>query len=307
METVRWEELISEDNWDTETRSDIEMEQNKEKLSKDAVRRSNADHTKESRVIPHPDVGWAVPRTEASLTVKLAKKKRKSKRSKKSLDGLYEVLAPGSSVIKTDAFTKVIKEPGKREVTNGNLDLAKFGTKAVRQTDLQIYANSRPKIPSGKITEDLINQHAREARKKLEGNTKMKHKKIADDVSAVSSIHSNVTRALRIRMPVKPKKTVVPVPPQPPTESVTDFAPPMELPLTSIVIAEPPTRPKRKAATKATESFQPTQKRKRSSPSITESDESLASTQTCPLATSSSSAPSRQKRRQSEMQLEIKF
>ena len=161
-----------------------------------------------------------------------------------------------------------------------------------------MYVNRRPKIPSGKITEDLINQHARDARKKLEGSRMMNHKKIADDVSAVSSIHSNVTRALRVRMRVKPKKTLVPAPPQPPTKSVTNFAPPMELSLTSIVIAGPQTRPKRKAATKATESFQTTQKTKRSSPSITDSEESVASTQTCPPTTSSSLAPSRQKRRQ---------
>ena len=231
--------------------------------------------------------------------------KPKSKRSKKSLDILYEVLAPGSSVIKTDAYTSLIKESGKREITIRNSDLAKFETKAERQTDLKIYANRRPKIPSGKITEDLINQRAREVRKKLEGNQKMKHKKIADDVSAASSIHSNVTSSLRVRMPVKPKKTLVPAPPQPTTESVTDFAPPMELPLTSIVIAEPPTRPKRKSATNATESFQPTQKRKRFSPSITESDEFLASTQTSPPTTSSSSTPSHQKRRQLIKQTQI--
>ena len=76
-----------------------------------------------------------------------------------------------------------------------------------------------------------------------------------------------------------------------------DFAPPMELPLTSILIAEPPSRPKMKAATKASAAIQPL-KRKRSSPSITESDESLASVQTCPPTTSSSTAPSRNKRRQ---------
>ena len=99
-------------------------------------------------------------------------------------------------------------------------------------------------------------------------------------------------------MAVKPKRTVVPTPPQPPTENISEFAPPMERPLTSIVIAEPPTRPKRKAATKSSEAHQPIQKRKRSSPSITDSEESLASTQTCPPTTSSSSAPSRQKRRQ---------
>ena len=157
METVHWEELISEENWNVEARSDIELELNRDKLSKDAVRWSNANPDRESRVIPHPDVGMAVPRTETFLKVKLAKKKPRSKRPKKSRDGLYEVLAPGSSVIKTDAFTSVIKEPEKRHVTMRNSDLAKSGTKAECLTDLQFYANRSPKVPPGKITEDLIN------------------------------------------------------------------------------------------------------------------------------------------------------
>ena len=123
METVRWEELISEKNWNVEARGDIELELNRDRLSKDAFRRSIADPDRESRVIPNPDVGMAVPRTETSLKVKLAKKKPKSKRSKKNFDGLYEVLAPESSVIKTDTFTSVIKETGKREVTIRNFDL----------------------------------------------------------------------------------------------------------------------------------------------------------------------------------------
>ena len=255
LETVRWEELISEENWDVDARSDTELDNNRDKLSKDATQRKNADPEKESRLITHPDVGLPVPRTETSWSVKLAKKKPRTKRSKKSLDGLYEVLAPGFSVVKTDSNNSFIKEPGKREVTNRNSDLAKFGTKAERQTDLQVYANRRPKVPSGKITEELINQHAKVARKKLEGNKRMKHRKIADDTSAVSLIHSNVTRALRVRMPTKPKRSVEPVPPQPPIEILCDFAPPMELPVTSIVNAEPPSRPKRKAATKASASI----------------------------------------------------
>ena len=251
------------------------------------------------------DVGLPVPRTETSLSVKLSKKKPITKRSKESLDGLYEVLAPGSSVVKTDSYTSIIKEPGKREVTIRNSDLAKFGTKAQRQTDLQILANRRPKVPSGKITEELINQHAKEARKKLEGNKKMKHRKIADDASAASSIHSNPTRALRVGMATKHKRSVVPAPPQPPSEILCDFAPPMELPVISMVIAESPSRPKRKAVTKSSAAIQPL-KRKRFSPSITESDESLASVQTCPPTTSSSTAPSRNKRRQIIKQTQIK-
>ena len=166
LETVRRDELISEENWDVEARSDTELEHSRDKLSKDAARRSNADPEKDSRIISHPEVGLLVPRTKTSLSVKLAKKKPKTKRSKKSLDGLYEALAPGSSVVKTDTYTSVIKEPGKRDVTIRNSDLAKLETKAERQIELQMYFNRRPKIPSGKTTEDLINQHAKEARKK---------------------------------------------------------------------------------------------------------------------------------------------
>ena len=79
------------------------------------------------------------------------------------------MLAPGSSVVKTDKFTSVIKEPGKRDVNIRNSDLANFGTKAERQTELQVYVYRRPKTLTGKITEDLISHHAKESRKKLEG------------------------------------------------------------------------------------------------------------------------------------------
>ena len=169
LETVRWDELIADENWNNDGRSDTEIETNKDRLSKDATKRKNEDPHKESRVIPHPDVGQSVPRTEASIEVKLAKKRPRTKRSKKSLDGLYDVLAPGSSVVITDTFTSVIKEPGKRDVTIRNSNLAKFGTKAERQTELQVYANRRPKLPTGKTTEELISHHAKELRMKLEG------------------------------------------------------------------------------------------------------------------------------------------
>ena len=84
-----------------------------------------------------------------------------------------------------------MKEPGKIDVTIRNSDLAKFGTKAERQTELQLYANRRPKTPTGKITEDHISHHAKETRKKLEGGKRMKHRKKEHDISAVSSIHLN--------------------------------------------------------------------------------------------------------------------
>ena len=125
----------------------------------------------------------------------------------------------------------------------------------------------------------------------------MKHRKLADDVSTVSSTHSNVTRALRARTPTKPKRSITTAPPKQPTETRSDFAVPMEMPSTSIVIAEPPSRPKRKAATKASAALIPV-KRKRSTPSVTESDESVTTLQTCPPTTSSPGVSARNKRRQ---------
>ena len=77
------------------------------------------------------------------------------------------------------------------------------------------------------------------------------------------------------------------------------------MPSTSFVINEPPSRPKRKAATKASAALKPL-KRQRSTPSVTESDESFASVQTCPPTAASSSAPSRNKRRQIIKQTQMK-
>ena len=121
----------------------------------------------------------------------------------------------------------------------------------------------------------------------------MKHRKVADDVSRVSSIHSNVTRALRVRMPTKPKKQQSTAPPNQTTESNNDLAVPIGLPTSSIVIAKPPSRPKRKAATKASVALLPS-KRKRSAISTTESDESVTPIQSCPPTTPSTAAIGKQ-------------
>ena len=105
-------------------------------------------------------------------------------------------------------------------------------------------------------------------------------------------------------MPTKPKRSIITAPPKQPAEIRSDFAVPMEMPSTSIVIAEPPSRPKRKAATKASAALI-TLKRKRSTPSVTESDESVTSVQTCPPTTSTPGVIARSKRRQIIKQQQI--
>ena len=74
METVRWDKLISDEQWDDVTRSDVDFEKQRDKISKDAGKRCNEDPDKKSRTISHPDVGLPVLITEESLALKLAKK-----------------------------------------------------------------------------------------------------------------------------------------------------------------------------------------------------------------------------------------
>ena len=84
LETIRWDQLITDKNWNNDERSDIEIEVNKNKLGKEAMKRQKEDPNKESRLISHPDVGQSIPRTETSLEVKLAKETAHKKIKEKS-------------------------------------------------------------------------------------------------------------------------------------------------------------------------------------------------------------------------------
>ena len=61
MKTLRWGELISDELWDDDRRSDVEFEKQRHKISKDARLRCNEDQDKKSRTRSHPDVGLLVP------------------------------------------------------------------------------------------------------------------------------------------------------------------------------------------------------------------------------------------------------
>ena len=141
-----------------------------QKAQVDAGRRYNGDHNKSiSRFIVHLKLNKLIPRTEQSLDLKLARKV--TKRSKRDLRGLWETLAPGSTVVRTSDTTTVIKEPGVPEVCVRNSDIAKFGTRAERNTDLWEYAKRRP-LPYEKTTEEKISQHTKELKKKFRGEIK---------------------------------------------------------------------------------------------------------------------------------------
>ena len=127
-ETVTPNELLPEEHWGN-SRSDDEIERNMCKATKDATTRERLATDNESGFLCTTQAHRPLPLKEHAVQLNIARKKHLHKRSKKNLNGLYEVLAPGSVVQKTDQNTSVIREPGKMEVTVRNSDIAKFGTR----------------------------------------------------------------------------------------------------------------------------------------------------------------------------------
>ena len=196
------EDYFDENGCVTGDRSDIHIEEAMQKAQVDAGRRYNEDHNKSiSRFIVHPNLNNPIPRTEQSLDIKLARKV--TKRSKRVLRGLWETLAPGSTVVRTSDTTTVIKEPGVPEVCVRNSDIAKFCTRAERNTDLWEYAKRRP-LPYEKTTEEKISQHTKELKNKFRGEIKIRHRPTQSD--AASSANSNILKkTMASRKPKKPQ------------------------------------------------------------------------------------------------------
>ena len=110
---------------------------------------------------------------------------------------------PGSFVTKSSPTITIINEPGRSPVKVRDSDLAKFGTKAERSTNLWVYAQRRP-APYEKTTEIKIAKHSNDLKKQKRGEIKFRHRQ-RDTTSVVSSINSNVSRALMVRKPTKPQ------------------------------------------------------------------------------------------------------
>ena len=233
-ETVTPNELLPEDHWGN-SRSDGEIERNMCKATKDATTRERLATDNESRFLRTTKAHRPLPLKEHAVQLNIARKKHLHKRSKKNLDGLYEVLAPGSVVQKTDQYTSVIREPGKVEVTVRNSDIVKFGTREERKTKLTEYINRQGPRTHEKTTEAKILSHIKESTRIQKGDRKMKHRK-RETGSGVSSNKSNIARAMRVRMPKIPENFAPQVLPE-----IPEVAPEQQIITVEVLIAPPAT------------------------------------------------------------------
>ena len=129
---------------------------------------------REQCLIKSEEVSSPIPCSERSIQVKLDRKIHEGQQQNKNLDGLYEVLALRSTECKVSPTTSVIKEPNRQEIRVRNSDIAKFGTKAERDTDLTQYIERRPKKIYEKTIEQKINKHRRDLIRKNTGDKKIK-------------------------------------------------------------------------------------------------------------------------------------
>ena len=194
---------MEEAGWVNPQRSDLEIEKTMYRAQQEAGRRYRDSDNKELRFIIHPKFTDPIPRTEKSLSIKLARKLPNKKRAKRQLAGLYEVLKPGSFVTKSSPTTTIVNEPGRSPVEVRDSDLAEFCTKAESSTNLWTYAQRRP-APYEQTTETKIAKHSNDLKKQKRGEIKIRHFH-RDTTSVVSSVNSNVSRALTVRKPVKPQ------------------------------------------------------------------------------------------------------
>ena len=196
------EEILPDDKWLNGYRSDIEVEKGMSRATQESKSRERASNDGESHFL-RTKATRPNPVKEIAVELNLAQKIHAKRRSKKNLEGLYEVLAPGSHILIVSPTTSTIKEPGKPVVTVRNSDIAKFGTQLERQTPLKAYADRRGSRPREKLPEELIQSHFKKFTRKQKGDKIMKHRK-RDPGSGISSSKSSISRAMRGRIPKIP-------------------------------------------------------------------------------------------------------
>ena len=121
--------------------------------------------------------------------------------------------------------TTIINEPVRAPVKVRDSDLAKFGTQAECATNLWTYAQRRTAAYEQTI-ETKIAKHSNDLKKQKRGEIKIRHCQ-RDTTSVVSSVNSDVTRALTVRQPTKPqpKRRRTTAPPIEPSESASQGQP----------------------------------------------------------------------------------
>ena len=106
-DTVVPEEILRDDKWVNEYRSDIEVEIGMSRATQEAKTIERASTDGESRYLRTKAIR-PITLKERAVEFNLARKIHGKRRSKKNLEGLYEVLDSGSHILKISPTTSMI-------------------------------------------------------------------------------------------------------------------------------------------------------------------------------------------------------
>ena len=160
MKTVTPEAIFSERKWENGYRSNNKVEKGMARATKDANDGEKKSTDGESRFL-RTTLCRSIPLSERAVQLKLTRKVHGKRRSTKYLEGLYDVLAPGSIIIEVIPTILTIKGSGKAFITVRNSDNAKFGTQPERQTSLKAYADRRGPRTSKTLAEWKAQNHTK--------------------------------------------------------------------------------------------------------------------------------------------------
>ena len=153
-DTVTPEETLPNERWINGYRNDIEVESRMTRATGEAHEREKESTDGESHFL-RSGACRPIPLKEQTVQLNFARKIYDKYRLK-NLEGLCEVLAPGSNILKVSPTTSTIKEPAKPIFTVRNSDIAKFGTLQERQTPLKFYADRRGQRIGEKLVQEPI-------------------------------------------------------------------------------------------------------------------------------------------------------
>ena len=145
----------------------------------------------ESRLMWSEFIGRPISGSKLSVQVKIAGKihtNQMQKKNLKNLDGLFEVVAPSSTVGKVSPTTSIIKETNRPEIRVRNSGIAIFGTRNEQDTELgQYIERTSKKIHKKTLEQKIVNDRKNLTRKDLGSKKIKRNKRQPDDNSIFSS------------------------------------------------------------------------------------------------------------------------
>ena len=192
-------ELISDERWEQEDlNSDEEVRTSKERLLT-AAKKNTGKIPRTFRMTPQQTLE---PVAESSKGLQLARNTINSTRSKKQLQGPYEVMPESAQLVKTSGSILTIKYPGQADTVLHKSEVTRFDTPAQPRIPLIKFAARKTAINHHEKLQRTMKVHQREQMTKLKGERTIRKRQ---QDSPTNTNLTNLAKVHRTKVPPKRK------------------------------------------------------------------------------------------------------